>query len=84
MRKALPIASVIFPLLVAAIVFKWFANSQYLGMVIIPSLVVGWIGIWLSSFSRRWLKVLSIVLYPFVMWCAVVSMMVLVYGVPGL
>ena len=84
MRRALPVVSVLFPLLVTAIAFKWFPRSDYLGAYIIPSLILGWIGMGFSSFARRWVKVLVMVVYPFVMWVAVVLVMILVYGVPGL
>jgi len=84
MRKALPIASAIFPLLVTAVAFKWFPRSDSLGPVIIGSLVLGWIGLAFTSIRRRWLKVLILVLYPFVMWVAITLVMILVYGIPGL
>ena len=84
MRKVLPIGSVIFPLLVTAAAFKWFPGSEGLGPVIIASLLLGWIGIGFNSLSRRWLKVLILVAYPFMMWAAITLVMVLVYGVPGL
>ena len=84
MRKILPIGSAIFPLLVAAAGFKWFPRSDLLGPVIIASLLLGWIGMGFSSLPRRWLKVLILVVYPFVMWVAITAVMVLVYGVPGL
>jgi hypothetical protein len=84
MRKVLPIGSAIFPLLVAAVAFKWFPRSDLLGPVIIASLLLGWIGIGFSFLPKRWLKVLILVAYPFVMWIAITAVMVLVYGIPGL
>ncbi len=84
MRKVLPIGSAIFPLLVTGAAFKWFPRSDLLGPVIIASLLLGWIGMGFSSLPRRWLKVLILVVYPFVMWVAITAVMVLVYGVPGL
>ena len=58
--------------------------SELLGPVIISSVLLGWIGIGFSTLSRRWLKVLILVAYPFVMWIAVTGVMIVVYGVPGL
>ena len=84
MRKVLPIGAAIFPLLVAGAAFKWFPTSGLLGPVIIASLLLGWIAIGFSSLHRRWLKVLILVAYPFVMWAAITAVMILVYGVPGL
>ena len=84
MRKLLPMGSTIFPLLVTATAFKWFPRSELLGPFIIASLLLGWIGIGFSMFAKRWLKVLMLVAYPFVMWVAVTAVMILVYGVPGL
>jgi hypothetical protein len=84
MRKWLPAASAIFPLLITAAAFKWFPRSDSLGPVIIANLLLGWIGIAFSTLSRRWLKVLLLVAYPFVMWIAVILIMIVVYGVPGL
>jgi hypothetical protein len=80
----LPIGLAVLPLLIAAAAFKWSPTSAFLGPVLIASVLLGWIGIGFSSLSRRWLKVLIVVLYPFVMWIAITGVMVLVYGVPGL
>jgi hypothetical protein len=84
MRKVLPIGSAIFPLLVTAAAFKWFPRSDYLGAFIIPTVALGWIGMGFSSLTKRWLKVLILVVYPFVMWIGITMVMILVYGVPGL
>ena len=84
MRKLLPIGSAIIPLLVTAAAFKWFPRSDSVGPVIIGSVLLGWIGMGFSSFPRLWLKVLILIAYPFVMWVAVILLMVLIYGVPGL
>ena len=84
MRKVLPIGSAIFPVLVTAAAFKWFPTSELLGPVIIASVLLGWVGLGLSSFPKRWVKVLILVVYPFVMWVAITAVMILVYGVPGL
>jgi hypothetical protein len=84
MQKVLPIGSAIFPLLVTGAAFKWFPRSELLGPVVIASALLGWIGIGFSSLSRRWLKVLMLVVYPFAMWVAITAVMILVYGIPGL
>jgi len=34
---------------------------------LLAAIVFGWIGVGFSSFSRRWLKVLALILYPFLM-----------------
>jgi hypothetical protein len=84
MRKMLPIGAAIFPLLVAAAFFKWSPRSDLVGPIVIASVLLGWIGLGFSSLSRLWLKVLILVVYPFVMWAGVTVVMVVVYGVPGL
>ncbi len=84
MRRALPIAAWIFPLLVAAAAFKWQPNSELLGPVVIGSVLLGWIGLGFSEFRRRWVKVLALVGYPVVMLLAATLIMIAVYGVPGL
>ena len=57
---------------------------EFVGPVIIGSVLLGWIGMGFSSLPKRWLKVLILVAYPFVMWIAVTAVMVVVWGVPGL
>jgi hypothetical protein len=52
--------------------------------LVIASVLLGWIGIGFSLFNQRWLKVLVMVAYPFVMCIALTAVMILVYGVPGL
>lgn len=84
MRKLLPVGSVIVPLVITAIAFKWFAPDQLVGPVVGISLLLGWIGLGLSSFRKRWVKVLLVVAYPFVMLLAVSAVIVVVYGIPGL
>jgi hypothetical protein len=84
MRKLLPIGSAIFPLLVTAAAFKSFPRSDLVGPVVIAGFLLGWIGFGFISIPKRWLKVLILVAYPFVMWAGIVVVMVLVYGIPGL
>ena len=71
MRKQLPVVSAAFPFLVtAAIVFEWFPKFVPEGFQLsslLAAIVAGWIGVGFSSFSRRWLKVLALILYPFLM-----------------
>jgi len=71
MRKQLPAVSAAFPLLVtAAIVFEWFPKFVPEGFQLsslLAAIVAGWIGVGFCSFSWRWLKVLALILYPFVM-----------------
>ena len=63
--------SAIVPLLVTtAIVFEWFPDvippGTQLG-ILIGAMLLGWIGMGFSSFPKRWLKVLVLVIYPFAM-----------------
>ena len=84
MRKRLPIPSAIIPLLITAAAFKWFPNSALLAPVVIGGFLLGWIGMGMSPFPKRWLKVLILIAYPFVMWIACTIVMMVVYGIPGL
>jgi hypothetical protein len=71
MRKQLPAVFATLPLLVtAAIVFEWFPNFVSQGFqlsFLLAAMVFGWIGVGFISFSWRWLKVLALILYPFLM-----------------
>ena len=71
MPKQLPVAFATLPLLVtAAIVFECFPGFVSEGFqlsFLLAAIVLGWIGVGFISFSRRWLKVLALILYPFLM-----------------
>jgi hypothetical protein len=70
MRKRLPEISATFPLLVtAAIVFGFptFVPERFELSFLLAAMLAGWIGVGFISFSRRWLKVLALILYPFLM-----------------
>jgi hypothetical protein len=71
MQKQLPAVSATFPLLVtAAIVFEWFPKFVPEGFqlsCLLAATIAGWIGVGFISFSWRWLKVLALILYPFLM-----------------
>jgi hypothetical protein len=70
-RGRLPIFLAIFPLLVtAAILFEFFPEfvpQRFQLLFLLAAMVAGWIGVGFSLFPRRWLKVLALVLYPFLM-----------------
>ena len=70
-RGRLPIFLAIFPLLVTvAIVFECFPEfvpQRFQLLFLLLAMVAGWIGVGVSSFPRRWLKVLALILYPFLM-----------------
>jgi len=83
MRKTLPIATALLPLLVAAAYFKFDPTGPMLGPVVIGSFFIGWIGSGFMVIRRLWLKILLILIYPLVSWLAITAIMVLVYGVPG-
>ena len=71
MRSPLPIFLAISPLLVTvAIVFECFPEfvpQRFQLLLLLAAIVAGWIGVGVSSFPRRWLKVLALILYPFLM-----------------
>jgi hypothetical protein len=71
MRKQLPVLLAIFPLVVtAAIVFEVFdkiASEGFLLSFLLAAAAVGWVSVGFCPISRRWLKVLALVLYPFLM-----------------
>ena len=70
-RGRLPIFLAISPLLVTvAIVFECFPEfvpQRFQLLFLLLAMVAGWIGVGVSSFPRRWLKVLALILYPFLM-----------------
>ena len=71
MRRRLPTVLATFPLLItAAIVFEWFDElvpERFQLLFLLAAMVAGWIGVGVSSFPWRWLKVLALILYPFLM-----------------
>ena len=71
MRGLLPVFLAIFPLLVSvAIVFECFPEfvpQRFQLLFLLAAMVAGWIGVGVSLFTRRWLKVLALILYPFLM-----------------
>jgi hypothetical protein len=84
MRRALPIAAWIFPLLVAAAIFKFDPRSEQLGPILLGSVALGWAGLAFGELRRLWLKVVLVVSYPLLMWIGITAVMIAVYGVPGL
>jgi hypothetical protein len=83
MRKALPFAAFVFPLLVTAAVFRFAPRSEQLGPMILSSALLGWIGLACSEIRRLWLKVVLVLGYPPVMWVGIMAVMVVVYGYRG-
>jgi hypothetical protein len=59
------------PLLVTvAIVFECFPEfvlQRFQLLFLLAAMVAGWIGVGVSSFPRRWMKVLALIIYPFLM-----------------
>jgi multisubunit Na+/H+ antiporter MnhE subunit len=82
--RALPIASVVLPLVVTAIAFRWSPRSELIGVPVIGSALLGWLALGFTPMARRWLKVLLMIAYVPAMWLAITVVMIAVYGVPGL
>lgn len=83
MRKTLPIALALFPLLIAAAFFKLDPTNRQLGPALIGSFFLGWIGAGFIAIRRLWLKILFLLSYPVVTWVLITVIMILLYGIPG-